>query len=130
MNRILLLLFLMFSLVCFSQTQPEMNKDVYDALKIADKELNEVYRKILIEYKEDSIFLKSLKNAQRFWIKFRDAELEMKYPNYEDLYYSSSYPMCRAIYLKELTEERTNKLIVWLHGIEEGDICSGSVKTN
>lgn len=44
--------------------------------------------------------------------------------------YGSVYPMCAALFLKELTEERTEKLRVWLNGIEEGDVCSGSVKTN
>lgn len=38
--------------------------------------------------------------------------------------------MCRVSYLLELTEERTKKLKIWLTGIPEGDICSGSVKTN
>lgn len=34
----------------------------------------------------------------------------------------------RFLILKELTEERTEKLKVWLNGIEEGDMCIGSVK--
>jgi len=130
LNRILLLLLFFFNLTCFSQTQAEMNKDAYAALNEADKKLNEVYQKILIEYKEDVTFVKSLKNVQRIWIQFRDAELEMKYPNYTDSYYGLSYPMCSAIYLKELTEERTDKLTIWLKGIEEVDMCSGSIKTN
>ena len=54
----------------------------------------------------------------------------MKYPNYEEVYNGSSHPMCKALYLKELTQERTNKLKVWLNGIEEGNLCSGSIKMN
>ena len=42
--------------------------------------------------------------------------------------YGSVYPMCVSYFLKELTEERTEKLKVWLIGIEEGDVCTGSVK--
>ena len=75
-------------------------------------------------------FVKNLKSAQRIWIKFRDAELEMKYPNYKELYYGSSHAMCSAIFLKGMTVERTKKLSIWLTGVEEGDICAGSVKTN
>jgi hypothetical protein len=30
--------------------------------------------------------------------------------------------------LKELTEERIKKLSIWLVGIQEGDVCNGSVK--
>ena len=36
--------------------------------------------------------------------------------------------MCEAIYLNELTKSRIETLKTWLEGIEEGDICSGSVK--
>ena len=118
----------MLTLNSFSQTQAEMNQEAYDLFNEAEKELNDVYNKILIEYKSDSIFLESLKKSQRIWIKFRDSELEMKYPNYKTPYYGSSHPMCRAFYLKELTEERTEKLKVWINGIEEGVMCSGSVK--
>jgi len=55
----------------------------------------------------------------------------MKFPGKnKQVEYGSIYPMCVSIYLKELTEDRTDKLRVWLNGIEEGDMCSGSVKTN
>lgn len=95
----------------------------------ADIELNNVYQKILIEYKSDSIFIDRLKKTQSIWISYRDAELEMKFPaENKQLEYGSIYPMCVSIFLKELTEERTEKLKVWLNGIEEGDMCLGSVK--
>lgn len=129
MNQVYLILFLIFNLTCYSQTQAEMNNEAYDLYNKADKKLNSVYQKILTEYKSDSTFTEGLKKSQRIWIKFRDSELEMKYPNYKELYYGSSHPMCRAFYLKELTEERTEKLKIWLNGIKEGDMCSGSVKT-
>jgi len=36
--------------------------------------------------------------------------------------------MCWSMELTGLTQERTQVLKVWLDGIEEGDVCSGSVK--
>ncbi len=42
--------------------------------EIADTELNEVYNKILKEYKSDKVFICSLKESQNLWIKYRDAE--------------------------------------------------------
>ena len=55
----------------------------------------------------------------------------MKFPaENKQLEYGSVYPMCYSLFLKEMTEERTKKLRVWLTGIKEGDICSGSVKMN
>ena len=130
MKTLITILTLILTLNSFSQTQAEMNQEAYDLFNKADKELNQVYNNILSEYKSDSIFVESLKKSQRIWIKFRDSELEMKYPNYKAPYYGSAHPMCRAFYLKELTEERTEKLRVWLIGLKEGDVCSGSIKTN
>tara|TARA_R110001632_G_scaffold221815_1_gene352579 strand:+ start:9543 stop:9869 length:327 start_codon:yes stop_codon:yes gene_type:complete len=107
-----------------------MNKEANKEYQKADIELNNVYQKILTEYKSDSIFIDRLRKTQRIWISYRDAELEMKFPaEYKQAEYGSVYPMCISYFIKELTEERIEKLKIWLAGIEEGDICSGSVKT-
>jgi hypothetical protein len=37
--------------------------------------------------------------------------------------------MCVLFYLEKLTLERIKTLKVWIDGIEEGDVCTGSVKT-
>ena len=131
MKNIILIVFLTLNMFCFSQTQHEMHKEASEAYKKSDIELNNVYQKILAEYTSDSIFIDRLKKTQRIWIIYRDSELEMKFPGKnKQVEYGSIYPMCVSIYLKELTEDRTDKLRVWLNGIEEGDMCSGSVKTN
>ncbi len=130
MNRILLSLFLIFTITCFSQTQHEMHKEADREYQKVDAELNNVYQKILTEYRSDTIFIDRLKKAQQIWISYRDAELEMKFPIENKQYgYGSAYPMCVSMFMKELTEERIAKLKVWIHGIKEGDICSGSIKT-
>lgn len=128
MNRILLILFLTFNLTSFSQTQSEMNKESNNEYKKADIELNNVYQKILSEYKSDSIFINRLKKTQRIWITYRDAELEMKFPaENKQKEYGSVYPMCVSLFLKELTKNRIEHLKVWLNGIEEGDVDRKSV---
>ena len=126
--------FILTILICFSfsigfaQTQLEMNQQANDSYKKVNKELNEIYKQILIEYKTDTVFVKNLKSSQRIWITFRDAELKVKYPERETEYYGSIHPVCVANYLEKLTRERINTLKVWITGIEEGDCCSGSVK--
>lgn len=130
MNKIILLFLLTFSINCFSQTQAEMNQQAYASYNKADKKLNTIYQKILVKYKTDKLFVANLKKSQRIWISFRDAEIDMKYPNYPNQNYGSIHPTCRAVYLTELTESRIKTLNVWLNGIKEGDACSGSVKTN
>ncbi len=60
-----------------------MNDEASNSYKQADKELNDIYKTILSEYKSDTIFIKNLKASQRIWISFRDAELKVKYPENE-----------------------------------------------
>ncbi len=129
MKSTLTLLFFNCFLLAFSQTQADLNKDAYNSFQKADKELNTIYQKILVEYKSDSVFIKNFKASQRIWITFRDAELKVKFPEREPGYYGSIQPMCVSYYMEQLTKERIETLKVWLDGIEEGDGCIGSVKT-
>ncbi len=109
------------------QNQAEMNQQAYASYQKADKELNAVYQKIILKYKDDPVFVASLKEAQRIWIQFRDAELKMKYPRREQGYYGTVHPMCYSGYKEELTRQRIKTLQQWLQGVEEGDVCAGSV---
>jgi Uncharacterized protein conserved in bacteria len=113
-----------------AQTQSAMNAETASEFRAADEALNTVYRQILEAYAEDQVFLANLREAQRAWIAFRDAQLKMKYPDREPGYYGSIQPVCEANYLAALTQERTKALQVWLDGAVEGDTCAGSVKTN
>ena len=128
MNKYFSIIFLLLNVTCLAQTQAEMSQDANELFQSADKELNDIYNQILTEYKKDKVFIDNLKKAQRIWIQFRNAELNMKFPAYPGNHYGSIQPMCRAFFLKELTENRTETLKAWLEGIEEGDACSGSVK--
>jgi uncharacterized protein YecT (DUF1311 family) len=127
MKKILTLTsFFLISHFSIGQTQLEMNANT-DYQK-ADKELNSTYKKILKEYSTNLIFIKNLKIAQNIWIKFRDAEMNVKYPQKEPGYYGSIFPTCWNTYMAELTQKRSKELKIWLTGIPEGDTCSGSVK--
>jgi len=128
MKHLLIFIILTISFSCFSQTQAEMNRKAYAEFNKSDKQLNEIYQTILSEYKTDSIFVENLKKSQRIWIQFRDAEMDMKYPNYPEKIYGTIHPTCRAFYLKELTKKRIKTLKIWVSGTEEGDVCNGSVK--
>jgi uncharacterized protein YecT (DUF1311 family) len=111
-----------------SQTQGEMNAQTEAEWRAADKQLNSIYQQIIAENADDDVFLASLKEAQRSWIAFRDAQLKMKYPDREPGYYGSVLPSCEMMYLTELTQDRIKALQVWIDGVEEGNICSGTVK--
>jgi len=129
MEKILTLILLSLSLNGFAQSQAEMNRQAYDEFNQSDRKLNEIYHAILSGYKSDTLFVKNLRKSQRIWIQFRDAEMEMKYPPYPGNFYGSIHSICRASFLKELTDRRIETLKVWLGGMEEGELCNGSVKT-
>jgi len=128
MKKFLIVLMTFFCVTGYSQTQSSMNMSVADSYKEIDKELNRVYNAIMVAYKGDAEFIKNLRVSQRLWIQFRDAEIKVKYPNREAGYYGSSHSMCVSSYLAKLTQERVHTLQTWLDGMEEGDVCSGSVK--
>ena len=79
---------------CFAQSQGEMNEDAVKNYQKSDKELNKIYQNILKEYAEDSAFIKNLKNVQRIWVQFRDAEMKAMYPDQEPGYYGNVQPVC------------------------------------
>jgi uncharacterized protein YecT (DUF1311 family) len=130
MKYILSLVFCFFGFFGFSQTQAELNTMQYESYKKTDKKLNEVYQAILKAYKSDTEFIKNLRTSQRIWITFREAEVKVKYPEREDGYYGTIHPLCVSLYLEDLTLDRISTLNLWLKGSEEGDACSGSIKTN
>jgi len=129
MKQTLALIFILgFNLTIFAQTQTEMNIESNERFKSTDQELNEVYQLILEDYQTDTLFIEKLKASQRLWIKFRDSELEMKYPESDKRLYGSMYPMCATAYLDQLTNDRIKKLKEWLEPIPKGEGCVGSVK--
>lgn len=124
-NLISTFIFVLTLNTSFGQNQKDTNLTEY---KKAEIEINSVYQDILKEYSSDKEFVKNLKTTQRLWIQFRDAEVKAKYPNRTPGYYGSVYAMCVSGYMTQLTNERIKTLRVWLTGIEEGDVCSGSVR--
>jgi uncharacterized protein YecT (DUF1311 family) len=124
MKQIITFLTFFICLTGFAQTQTEMNNNADEAYKKADKELNSIYQKILTENKSDSVFIQNLTVSQRNWIKFRDSEIKVKFPEREPGYYGSSLPMCISQYQAELTNERMTTLKTYLDKPKEGNICN------
>jgi len=107
-----------------------MNSCARHEIETSDAELNRVYRELQVRYKDDPDFLMKLRAAQSAWIKFRNAQLEMKFPPHpkERYYYGSVFPICSMLYLHQLTNDRLDTLREWLAGGTNGDVCVGSVK--
>jgi uncharacterized protein YecT (DUF1311 family) len=111
-------------------TQTGMNHEADKKFLAADAGLNRLFASIKKVYADDPLFLQKLRDSQRLWIKFRDAELDLMYPHQDESgYYGSVLPMCLAEYKASLTSARADTLKRWLDGTEEGDACAGSVKS-
>lgn len=112
-----------------AQTQMEMNRDACEAYKAADESLDAVSRHILLEYQGDEVFLGKFKAAQKAWMTFRDAHLDALYPEEnKQMAYGSIFPLCRCQTLLKMTEDRIQVLEKWIDGIEEGEVCVGSIR--
>jgi len=114
---IFLLCFLYISVQC----------QIASGFEKANQDMNKVYKKIVEEYKNDTIFLQSLKEAQKQWVKFRDAQVKMKFPPYPDADFGM-LAQCKDQYLSHLTEIRIKELELWLEPVEEGEVCPGSIR--
>ncbi|HEX3319449.1 MAG TPA: lysozyme inhibitor LprI family protein [Terriglobales bacterium] len=113
-----------------AKTQTEMNACAGTSFQTADKELNRTYQAVLKRYAEDASFIAKLRASQRAWLRVREAELDAIFPHSADAnYYGTIYPQCRAGKLTKMVTERTRELREWLDGVEEGEICAGSIKT-
>ena len=128
MKTLLIIQCLLFSPLLMAQSQMEMNIEARQAYLKADKRLNEVYNQILNDYSGDKLFIKNLQTSERYWIKFRDAEMLVKYPENCEVREGSVFPVCHYSYLTKLTKQRINTLNQWIEGEREGEVCSGSVK--
>ncbi|MFY0253014.1 lysozyme inhibitor LprI family protein [Chitinophaga sp. 30R24] len=114
------------NMATYAQSQAEMNKQAAQEYKDADKKLNDIYQSILKDYAANKPFIQNLKEAQRLWVQFRDAQVKTMFPAAAKTY-GSVFPMCRANYLSELTHQRSEALRVWLSGLPQGDVCTGSI---
>lgn len=95
----------------------------------AEKVMFDILDKIRVEYADEAEFLQRLEESQIAWEKYRSAHIKALFPK-EDTrrHYGSVYPICLCLNLKSRTESRTEELRLWLDKLEEGDVCSGSVR--
>ncbi|MGP8270223.1 MAG: lysozyme inhibitor LprI family protein [Terracidiphilus sp.] len=79
----------------------------YQAYKASDAELNQIYSRILTVVDGDN--LANLREVQRLWIQFRDANCSAEYELYRG---GSAAPMVKFACLEAVTRDRTEELKV------------------
>lgn len=77
----------------------------------ADNILNDVYQEILYVYEDNPEFIKRLKVAQRAWLKLRDAEFLLRYP---DTGYTYPVSEDEDEYMTAIVNARVHFLLQWL----------------
>ncbi|WP_165483142.1 lysozyme inhibitor LprI family protein [Legionella genomosp. 1] len=127
MKRIVCMMLMLLMTSAFAETQSEMTEDACQQYKAMDTSLNSIYKRILQGYQDDKAFIASFVTAQKKWLAFRDAHLDSLYPNEADNGSVSSMCRCNALY--QLTKARVDQLKLWDEGVEEGDVCSGTIKS-
>ena len=126
-KALFILLLCLVSSFSYAQSQWDMTMESDREFKKADKELNVVYQKILVKYAKNTEFIKALRESERLWVKFRLAELNMRFPGTDQKYYGSVLPMCVNGLAERITKKRIAELKQWLKPQEDGDVCTGSI---
>ena len=125
MKKLLLLLFATVLFQVNAQSTSDMIERAYSQFETSDKNLNSAYKDLLTKYRNYPNFIKKLKIAQRLWIKYRDALIDMEFPSDEPrLDYGSVYPFCVLAFKTKLTKKRTTELLNYMN-YEEGNVCAG-----
>lgn len=98
---------------CNPDTQIEMNACANNDYAAADKKLNDTWKALIAKEKDNKTYIKSLRIAQRAWIKLRDADVDAMFACKEGdmrICWGSMYPMLRQGAMTEITEARTKRL--------------------
>ena len=99
-----------------------------DYLKVK-RDVEDLIKKINVEYAKDPVFLAKFKKAQAAWEVYRDSQLEMIFPESDKSIYGSVYPTCRCNWLIDMTTLRFDFLLKWISNFDDGDVCNGSVNS-
>ncbi len=87
--------------------------DLEDAL---DKELNGAYKQLIEKLPKES--RKNLRNSQKAWLKFRDAEFEFLSENFTRERFGSSFVISIGSYRTEIIKTRVKELLWYLKNYE------------
>ena len=123
------LAFVLFLAQAPAQAEPKaMELGSEERVALQEEALNSTYRRIFASYADDPVFLARLKESQRAWLKFRDAELKALFPHADKPGFYEDLDRARNIWRERLTGTRTLELSRWLQGTTADDPARGSIK--
>jgi uncharacterized protein YecT (DUF1311 family) len=111
---LLLAAFDVSAIECKSEgNQLELNQCALDDFEKADRALNETYQTLIKQMQDDKTYIDALREAQRAWIRFRDAELKAMFSCDEEdvrVCWGSMYNLLYLNAKTELTQARAKRL--------------------
>jgi uncharacterized protein YecT (DUF1311 family) len=102
-------------------TQYDMNQCAGQISGAADKELNATYQAVLRKWAAYPELIAKLRQAQRAWLSYRDADLAARFANSQGPDRGTAYPAAYAFYQASLERERTARLCDYLRGDAYGE---------
>jgi uncharacterized protein YecT (DUF1311 family) len=111
---------------CFEKanTQKDLNQCASNEFKRTKLRLQHVYKTLQDRYRADPKFIQNLKESQRAWDQYKNAQLRLKFPD-APKNYGHVFGLCVDLYLTELMQARIHELESWLNA-SDGDVCAGS----
>ena len=94
-------------------TQLGMNDCAHAAFVESDRKLNETYQALIRKERSSRVYIAKLREAQKAWIAFRDAEVAANFACELDdtrACFGSMYGMSLNYFKKKLTDERQARL--------------------
>ena len=113
-----------------SQSQMGMNACAALHAKEVEAEIEETMREIERRRASEPKLLTAVRNAQKEWVRFRDAELEALFPGADkQVVYGSMYGECYSQQRFRLAKLRVAQLRLWLDGEPDAQGCSGAISS-
>ena len=134
MRNLLTLFFTLFIGVTMSYAQnakPQIDQSrnsCSDYLK-SKKGLEDMVKNIQEEYAKYPLFLRKFQKAQDEWASYKDAQLEMLFPEADKAEYGVFYPTCRCNWLVEFTNQRVDFLVKFVANTYDVESCGGAVNS-
>ena len=120
--KIKIITLLVFGLIFFStQVIANDEQNIYKLYQNKEQELNSIYHKLLIIYKEDKIFIKKLSHSQEIWKLYRNSLIDMYFPH------DHPYPIrsqCLAAKEIDIINDRIAILNKIISNDNEYELCS------
>ncbi len=115
---------LVMCVASFTACKPEKQNPCKEFDKI-DLEMLQIIDEINSRYAEDRKFIAAFKDAQIYWIQYRNRHIKAIYP-LEPKKYDFDVGKCKCEVYSTLTLKRIEELKQWVDGVPEAAGCEGT----